>query len=141
VLEAKSGRPGSSPSKLTDEVKAPRCRGASRARGGRARPWPDQRARQDARDGLGLVAWSGSSSPMSPALGTEAITGKPYKPTTQGRNERFHQTLFRYLDKQPLAATPAPGIGYVDNGRPRGSRPKNPAGVTEVLTHQQSPMS
>jgi transposase InsO family protein len=33
------------------------------------------------------------------ALGTEAITGKPYKPTTQGKNERFHQTLFRYLDK------------------------------------------
>ncbi len=38
-------------------------------------------------------------------LGVQAITGKPYKPTTQGKNERFHQTLFRYLDKQPLAAT------------------------------------
>jgi putative transposase len=37
------------------------------------------------------------------AMGVEAITGKPYKPTTQGKNERFHQTLFRYLDKQPLA--------------------------------------
>lgn len=37
------------------------------------------------------------------ALGVEAITGKPYKPTTQGKNERFHRTLFRYLDKQPLA--------------------------------------
>jgi putative transposase len=37
------------------------------------------------------------------ALGVQAITGKPYKPTTQGKNERFHQTLFRYLDKQPLA--------------------------------------
>lgn len=24
------------------------------------------------------------------ALGVEAITGKPYKPTTQGKNERFH---------------------------------------------------
>lgn len=35
--------------------------------------------------------------------GVEAITGKPYKPTTQGKNERFHQTLFRYLDKQPIA--------------------------------------
>lgn len=35
-------------------------------------------------------------------LGVDAITGKPYKPTTQGKNERFHQTLFRYLDKQPL---------------------------------------
>lgn len=39
------------------------------------------------------------------SLGVEAITGKPYKPTTQGKNERFHQTLFRYLDKQPLAET------------------------------------
>lgn len=39
------------------------------------------------------------------ALGVEAVTGKPYKPTTQGKNERFHQTLFRWLDKQPLAAT------------------------------------
>jgi transposase InsO family protein len=38
-------------------------------------------------------------------LGVQAITGKPYKPTTQGKNERFHQTLFRYLDKQPLAET------------------------------------
>ncbi|RZS61974.1 integrase core domain-containing protein [Xylanimonas ulmi] len=38
-------------------------------------------------------------------LGVEAITGKPYKPTTQGKNERFHQTLFRYLGKQPLADT------------------------------------
>jgi putative transposase len=37
------------------------------------------------------------------ALGVEPITGKPYKPTTQGKNERFHQTLFRFLDKQPLA--------------------------------------
>ena len=37
------------------------------------------------------------------ALGVEAITGKPYKPPTQGKNERFHQTLFRYLDKQPIA--------------------------------------
>jgi transposase InsO family protein len=36
-------------------------------------------------------------------LGVETITGKPYKPTTQGKTERFHQTLFRYLDKQPLA--------------------------------------
>jgi transposase InsO family protein len=37
------------------------------------------------------------------ALGVQAITGKPYKPTTQGKNERFHQTLFRHLDKQPIA--------------------------------------
>ena len=38
-------------------------------------------------------------------LGVQAITGKPYKPTTQGKNERFHQTLFRWLDAQPLASS------------------------------------
>ncbi|TQO19832.1 winged helix-turn helix protein [Rhodoglobus vestalii] len=48
------------------------------------------------------------------ALGVEAITGKPYKPTTQGRNERFHQTLFRFLDKQPLAASLEQLQGQVD---------------------------
>lgn len=47
-------------------------------------------------------------------LGTEPITGKPYKPTTQGKNERFHQTLFRYLDKQPLAESLAELQGQVD---------------------------
>ena len=47
-------------------------------------------------------------------LGVEAITGKPYKPTTQGKNERFHQTLFRYLDKQPLAETLAELQAQVD---------------------------
>jgi transposase InsO family protein len=39
------------------------------------------------------------------SLGVQPITGKPYKPTTQGKNERFHQTLFRWLDKQPLAGS------------------------------------
>lgn len=47
-------------------------------------------------------------------LGVEAITGKPHKPTTQGKNERFHQTLFRYLDKQPLADTLAQLQAQVD---------------------------
>ena len=47
-------------------------------------------------------------------LGVEPITGKPYKPTTQGKNERFHQTLFRWLDKQPLAETLEQLQGQVD---------------------------
>ena len=47
-------------------------------------------------------------------LGVEPITGKPYKPTTQGKNERFHQTLFRFLDKQPLAASLQELQGQVD---------------------------
>jgi len=33
------------------------------------------------------------------AKGVEPITGKPYKPTTQGKNERFHQTLHKYLHR------------------------------------------
>ena len=47
------------------------------------------------------------------SLGVEPITSKPYHPTTQGKNERFHQTLFRYLDQQPLADSIAepPGDG------------------------------
>jgi transposase InsO family protein len=48
------------------------------------------------------------------ALGVEAITGKPYKPTTQGKAERVHQTLFRYLDKQPLAESLAELQTHVD---------------------------
>lgn len=38
-------------------------------------------------------------------LGVTAITGKPYKPTTQGKVERIHQTLFKHLDACPRAAT------------------------------------
>ena len=47
------------------------------------------------------------------SLGVEPITGRPYRPTTQGKNERFHQTLLRYLDQQPLADSIAepPGDG------------------------------
>nr|WP_307794496.1 integrase core domain-containing protein [Arthrobacter cavernae] len=48
------------------------------------------------------------------SLGVSMITGKPYKPTTQGKNERFHQTLFRYLDKQPIAASLNELQGHVD---------------------------
>lgn len=47
-------------------------------------------------------------------LGVEPITGKPYKPTTQGKNERFHQTLFRWLDKQPLAESLADLQAQID---------------------------
>lgn len=47
--------------------------------------------------------WQGHLVIYLTSLGVGAITGKPGKPTTQGKNERFHQTLFRWLDKQPLA--------------------------------------
>jgi putative transposase len=54
------------------------------------------------------------------ALGVEPITGKPYKPTTQGKNERFHQTLFRPTKGCPAASHPP------WHGRPP-RRPKHPA--------------
>ncbi len=47
--------------------------------------------------------WIGQLTRYLATLGVATITGRPYKPTTQGKNERFHQTLFRWLDKQPLA--------------------------------------
>lgn len=87
------------------------------------------------------------------ALGTEAITGKPYKPTTQGKNERFHQTLFRYLDKQPLADTlaelqaqvdafdhiyntqrPTKGCPGASRRWPRGRRPRRPRRLARSRT-------
>jgi hypothetical protein len=36
---------------------------------------------------------------------------------------------------------PAPGITYIGNGRPPRPRPKTGRTVTDVLTHQTSPMS
>ena len=58
--------------------------------------------------------WTGQLVAYLTSLGVTPITGKPYKPTTQGKNECFHQTLFRYLDKQPLAATLAELQSQVD---------------------------
>jgi transposase InsO family protein len=47
-------------------------------------------------------------------LGVVPITGKPYKPTTQGKNERFHRTLHTYLNRHPQAATIAELQARVD---------------------------
>lgn len=49
--------------------------------------------------------WTGQLVEFVTGFGIQAITGKPGKPSTQGKNERFHQTLFRWLDKQPHART------------------------------------
>ena len=35
--------------------------------------------------------------------GVQPVTGRPGRPTTQGKNERFHQTLLAYLRKQQPA--------------------------------------
>jgi len=58
--------------------------------------------------------WEGRLVVYATSLGVKPITGKPGKPTTQGKNERFHQTLFRWLDKQPIAETIAELQALVD---------------------------
>jgi putative transposase len=76
-------------------------------------------------------------------LGVEAITGKPYKPTTQGKNERFHQTLFRYLDKQPLAGSLPELQGQVDtfDGIYNTERPHQslPGRITPLTAWEATP--
>jgi transposase InsO family protein len=58
--------------------------------------------------------WTGQLVAYLKSLGVTPITGRPGKPTTQGKNERFHQTLFRWLDKQSLASTYAELQAQVD---------------------------
>lgn len=58
--------------------------------------------------------WIGQLVAFVTSLGVEAITGKPGRPTTQGKNERFHQTLFKWLDKQPFANNLEQLQEYVD---------------------------
>ena len=58
--------------------------------------------------------WEGQLVTYLTSLGVEAITGRPGRPTTQGKNERFHQTLFRYLDAQPMAESVAELQAQVD---------------------------
>ncbi len=75
------------------------------------------------------------------------ITAKPYKPTTQGKNERFHQTLFRYMDKQPMANSLAELQAQVDRfdliyntqpphqGLPGRITPQQAWDATEIAEH------
>ena len=54
------------------------------------------------------TAYRGSHSGMEIELATLGITfkhGKPYHPQTQGKVERFHLTLKKWLAKKPAAAT------------------------------------
>jgi transposase InsO family protein len=57
---------------------------------------------------------SGALVEFLTAKGVQPITGKPYKPTTQGKNERFHQTLHKYLHGQPPAETMAALQAQID---------------------------
>nr|WP_235045974.1 integrase core domain-containing protein [Paeniglutamicibacter gangotriensis] len=72
------------------------------------------------------------------SLGVKAITGKPYKPTTQGKNERFHQTLFRWLDKQPLAQSHSELQAQVDQFDHIYNTERPHQGLPGRITPQQS---
>ena len=70
-------------------------------------------------------------------LGVEPITGKPYKPTTQGKNERFHQDPVPLARQAAHRREPAGAAGANRPVRPHlqhrtpapGSpRPDHPAG-------------
>jgi putative transposase len=82
--------------------------------------------------------WTGQLVDYVSSLGVEAITGKPYKPTTQGKNERFHQTLFRWLDKQPLASTHAELQAQVDRFDVIYNTERPHQGLPGRITPQQS---
>ena len=82
--------------------------------------------------------WEGQLVTYVTSLGVEAITGKPGKPTTQGKNERFHQTLFRWLDKQPMADTIAELQEQVDRFDQIYNTQRPHQGLPGRITPQQS---
>lgn len=71
-------------------------------------------------------------------LGVEAITGKPYKPTTQGKNERFHRTLHKYLNARPAAATVAELQSLVDDFDNYYNREREHQALAENSTPQEA---
>jgi hypothetical protein len=63
------------------------------------------------------VAYRGSHTGMEIELATLGITfkhGKPYHPQIQGKVERYHLTLKKWLRKKPPAATLAELQGQID---------------------------
>jgi Integrase core domain len=66
---------------------------------------------------LSDAAYRGSHTGMEIELATLGITfkhGKPYHPQTQGKVERFHLTLKKWLAKKPPAATLAKLQAQID---------------------------
>ena len=73
------------------------------------------------------------------SLGVEPPAGRPYRPTTQGKNERFGQTLLRHPGRQPLADSIAepPGDGSTASTTPCNTqRPHQ--GLPGRITPQQA---
>lgn len=72
------------------------------------------------------------------SLGVKAITGKPYKLTSQGKNECFHQSLFRWLDKQPMAQSHAELQAQMDEFDHIYNTELPHQGLPGLITPQQS---
>jgi len=89
--------------------------------------------------------WEGQLVNYVSSLGVEAITGKPYKPTTQGKNERFHQrpcsggwTSSRWPTLTPSFRSRSTGLtrSTTQNVRTRGcpgASPRNSHGTPRLL--------
>lgn len=86
-------------------------------------------------------------------LGVKPITGKPGKPTTQGKNERFHQSMHKYLNAKPPAKTMDELQAHVDafdayynaerehQGLAPGLTPQEAWDATEVATPPAPPVA
>lgn len=72
------------------------------------------------------------------ALGVEPMTGKPGKPTTQGKNERFHQTLLKWLAAHPMAGSLEELQALVDVFDHRYNTERPHQGLPERMTPQQA---
>lgn len=95
--------------------------------------------------------WHGQLVLLLQSHGVTPITGKPGKPTTQGKNERVHQTLTKYLNKQPPAETIEELQGLVDTfdeyyntqrehqSLPPGTTPQEAWDATPVATPPTPP--
>lgn len=72
------------------------------------------------------------------SLGVEPITSLPAHPTTQGKNERFHQTLFTWLGQKPLANSIAEMQEMVDQFDHLYNTERRHQGIPGRITPQQS---
>jgi putative transposase len=72
------------------------------------------------------------------AFGVETITGKPGKPTTQGKNERFHRTLHKYLNAREPSKTMEALQAHVDRFDRYYNTQREHQGLAPGMTPQQA---
>ena len=72
------------------------------------------------------------------AFGVETITGKPGKPTTQGKNERFHRTLHKYLNAREPSKTMEALQAHVDLFDRYYNTQREHQGLAPGMTPQQA---